>query len=190
MAKGDKQWHVPGECWHSGTPGAIGVQNIAEDIATVLIGTDSAGASDVPDAADEYVVERVIGQWMLHGNQATPANMFLHNRIYPTISDQGAIVLRDLVTPDDAESDFLWHQVSPWASAYDTDSWGNWQVPGAGSPSAIGFMGRFGHIDVRVNRRIKQGFSLIWHTQLKGVVDPLDNEFNLYLWLRMLLREG
>lgn len=163
---------------------------MAEDIATVLISTDSVANLEVPDAADEYVVERVVGQYMLHGNQASPTNYFTHTRIYPTVSDAGAIILRDLVTPDDAESDFLWHQVAGWSSQWDTDTWGNWQNGGDTVPQPSGFMGRMGHVDVRVNRRIKQGFSLIWHTQLKGAADPINGEFNLYLWLRMLLREG
>ncbi len=190
MAKGDRQWHVPAECWHSGPPGGVGILNIGADIATTLISTDSAANLDVPDNADEYVCERVVGQWMLHGNQASPSHAYVHNRIYPTTSDATTIVLRSLETADDAESDFLWHQVNAWTTTYDTDVWGNWQESGAGNPSGIGFMGRFGHVDVRVNRRIRQGFSLIWHSQIQSAVAPLNGEFNLYLWLRMLLREA
>ncbi len=190
MAKGDRQWHVPLECWHNGPPGALAIQNVGVDIATTLIGTDTAGNLDVPDAADEYVVERVIGQWHLHGNQGTPVNYYVHNRIYPTVSDTSTIILRDLASADDAESDFLWHQVTGWSTTFDTDTWGNWQEPASGVVQPVGFMGRMGHVDVRVNRRISQGFSLIWHTQLQGGVAPIDDEFNLYLWLRMLLREA
>ncbi len=190
MAKGDRQWHVPADCWDNGPPGGIHIPNVADDLATVLISTDSAANLDVPDAADEYIVERVIGQWHLHGNQATPASFYIHSRIYPTISDATTVILRDLSTPDDAESDFLWHQVDAWHQSFDTDIFGNWGQPATAAPESVGFMGRKGHIDVRVNRRIKQGFALVWHTQLVGAVAPLDNEFNLHLWCRMLLREG
>ncbi len=192
MAKGDRQWHVPANTWHSGPPGGLSTNlNVGVDIAATLISTDSAANLDVPDSADEYVVERVIGQWMLHGDQASPAPYFVHNRIYPTVSDATTIILRDLTSPDDAESDFLYHSVHPWSSTYDGDIWGNWQQGQQPSPPALpGFMGRHGHVDVRVNRRIRQGFSLIWHTQLKGGVDPVNDEFILYLWLRMLLREA
>ncbi len=190
MAKGDHQWHVPAGTWESGSPGGLGVGNIGTDIVQTLISTDSAVNLDVPDAATEYVVERVVGQWMIHGNQATPGHFFVHQRVYPTVSDTDTVVVRDLTSPDDAESDFLWHAVSGWSTQFDTDTWGTWENGGDTSPVNVGFMGRMGHIDIRVNRRIKQGFSLIWHTQFAGAVEPLDGEFNLYLWLRMLLREG
>ncbi len=190
MSKGDRQWHVPADCWLPSIPGGLANGNIGVDIAVTLISTDSAVNLDVPDSASEYVVERVIGQWYLHGNQASPGNYWVHNRIYPTVSDADSIVIRDLTSADDAESDFLWHQISGWSAAFDTDIAGNWQNGGDTHFKNADFMGRMGHIDVRVNRKIKQGFSLIWHTQLKGAADPLDGEFNLHLWLRMLLREA
>ncbi len=191
MAKGDRQWHVPLECWDNGAPGGIHILNIGNDIATTLISTDSADVGlDVPDNADEYIVERVIGQWNLHGNEASPQSYYVHNRVYPTVSDQSTIILRDLTSPDDAESDFLWHQVSGWDPNFDTDPFGDWTTGLQASPAPTPFMGRHGHVDIRVNRRIKQGFSLIWHTQLSGPANAVDNEFNLHLWLRMLLREA
>lgn len=195
MAKSaTRQWHVPALCWHVGSPGASGgIANVGNDIFTPLVQSeDRAGAtlSTVPDAADEWVVERVIGQYHFYGTQPAAMNAYFHSRIYPTLSDETSVALRDLTTQDDAESDFLWHQIDPWSAVYDGDDWGNWQAASSGNPTGERFMGRFGHVDVRVNRRIRQGESLIWHTQIKGPIVPGDDEFWLRLWVRMLVRTG
>lgn len=190
MAKGDRQWHVPQDCWHSGPPGSLGHLNVGRDIFIPLVVGNTTTVGATPDAADEWVVERVIGQFLIRGDEDPVANRYLHHRIYPTAADDLTVTLRDLTKIEEAESDFLWHQVDPWASAFDGDTWGNWQLAGNGSPQINAYMGRFGHFDVRVNRRIRQGFALIWHTQLVGSIDPADNEFGIHMWCRVLLREG
>lgn len=189
MARGDRQWHVPSNCWKATGPGGAGTpSNVGFDIFTVLVGTDVGGtASVVPGAADEYVCERIIGQYMLVSSQLTPEDFFVHHRVYPTISDAASVALRDLTSDDDAESDFLWHSIEAWRASYNNDSFGNWGPEPADDRY---FMGRSGHIDIRVNRRIRQGEALVWHTQLVGAAAPMDDSFFLKLWLRMLVKEG
>ena len=158
---------------------------------TPLIQGDTTGVSEtVPDAADEWVCERIIGQYLITGNTEPATNAFLHHRVYPGMSDTTSVALRDLTTADDAESDFLWHQVDPWASVNDALVWGTWGSTTNGYPDQRQFMGRMGHVDIRVNRRIRQGEALVWHTQIASAVAPGDSEFQLFLWLRMLVRTG
>lgn len=189
MAKGDRQWHVSDVMWHNGPPSGLHQANVGADLFFVIVQGDVGGvASTVPDASDEWVVERVVGQYAFTGAEVAPANYFMHHRIYPTISDATSVALRDLSSADEAESDFMWHQVDPWSTVYDGDTWGNWQQQSSGNPTGDRFMGRYGHVDVRVSRRIRQGEALIWHTQFVAAAPPQDNAFNGMFWLRALLR--
>lgn len=191
LAKGDRQWHVADQMWHNGPPGGLHVLNTDVDLFIVLCQGDVGGvASTVPDASDEWVVERIVGQYHFTATQPVPQTYFMHHRVYPTISDATSVALRDLSTADEAESDFCWHQVDPWPTQFEGDVWGDWQGE-TGYPVGNGeFMGRSGHVDIKVSRRIRQGEALIWHTQFVGAVAPADNEFNGIFWLRALLRQG
>lgn len=181
-------WHVPFNAWHQGAMflGA-GVQNIGRDCIVPLISTNPTGNSPVPDDVSNYVVKRIVGQWMLQGAQAVAENHVIHNRIYPVTSDNVSISLRTLDDDDDAESDFLWHQVSPWPQEYSGDLWGSWQAGSPTLPHGPFSEGRHGNVDVKVNRKIRDGQDLIWHTQISGVNPPVNDEFDLFLWLRCLL---
>ncbi len=189
MARNSKMfWHVPSACWYNSSPVALGgIANVGADIVTTLVNTES-GEGDVP-VNDNFVIERIVGQYMLTGDEVVPTNHFLHSRVYVSDSDSTAIALRSLNTADDAETSFLWHQVDPWHSSWNGDAIGAWQSDGvAGSPFATPWKGRLGHVDIKVGRRIEAGSSLIWHTQIQA--SPGANDvFYLKLWLRMLCRE-
>ncbi len=188
MASRNMFWHVPNACWHPGQiAGGTGNQNNARDIVVPLISTNPATNLAVPEDASDFVVKRIVGQYLIQGSQAVAENYIIHNRVYPTLSDAGSIGLRNLDTSDDAESDFLWHLVQPWQTAYDGDLWGNWQEP-SGSGAITPFRnGRLGDVDITVSRRIADGQDLIWHTQFTGGNAPADFEFDLYMWIRMLM---
>jgi hypothetical protein len=137
---------------------------------------------------DNFVVERIIGQYMMSGDESVAASHFVHHRVYVADADSTGISLRNLAVGDDAETSFLWHRVEPWAIEYNGDLWGNWEKGGAATPPATAWQGRHGNVDIRVGRRISGGSDLIWHTQL--VPAPAANlTMYLKLWLRMLVRE-
>ncbi len=184
-------WHVPKFTWHKGSPAAgSGVNNVGRDIAVSLVSTNPATQNAVPDDAGDWVVKRIIGQYLISMTQALAENYLLHSRIYPVTADDATVALRDLDDDDDAESDFLWHKVEPWALAYNGDLWGNWQLGGNQLPASPFTGGRLGHIDVNVNRKITSGNDLIWHSYFAGGNAPVDDEADLFLWLRMLLVEA
>ncbi len=183
-------WHVPNNGWHSSNPNPqLGVGNTNDDIVVPLIDSEIIPVTATPEH-DQWVVERIVGQWLLTSQEDAPVqHHYVHSRIYPVSADSVSVAIRSLQLAEEAESDFLWHHVSPWPTTFDTDTWGNWQTSGAGNPSGETYMGRFGHFDVRVGRRIEQGTALIWHTQMVPA-PTADNDFFLKLWLRLLVREG
>ena len=187
MAKSKLFWHVPSACWYSGNPLALGgIANVGGDIVTSLINTEG-GLSDVP-VADNFVIERIIGQYMLTGTESVGTRHFAHHRVYVVDSDETGIAIRDIAAADDAETSFLWHQVDYWSQNYDADFAGGWQQGVSTDPIPPTWKGRQGHVDIKVGRRVEQGQSLIWHTQL--VFAPAaNNTMYMKLWLRMLCRE-
>ncbi len=190
MSKGKFYWHVPEWGGDDPTPSATaGVPNVDNDIVVELVNTDFAAPGD--PRQDNFVVERVIGQYMLRADaSASSVNRFVHNRVYVADGDQNAVSLRDLFSQDDADSSFLWHQVIPWEGGNNNEPWGSWVNGVAGAPQVPFESGRLGNIDIRVGRRIEEGQSLIWHTQLfNGAILP-SNDFFLHLWCRVLMREG
>ncbi len=189
MAKSKLFWHVPGpSCWFTGPPVALGGNsNVLGDIVVTLISAEG-GEGNRPEL-DNFVVERIVGQYQMTGDETAAANRYMHHRVYVADADAAAIALRNLVQADDAETSFLWHQVDPWNSAQDATLFGSWNDSGAGArPTSTQWMGRFGNVDIKVGRKISGGRDLIWHTQLVNA-PAANNTVYLKLWLRMLVRE-
>ncbi len=153
----------------------------------MLIDTETAQSAH-PEI-DGFVCERIVGQMQTVVDQAIPRDHFLHHRVYVAPTNSAATALRSLNSADEAESSFLWHQVEPCSAALNGFVYGTWSGETSSRPGGRQFMGRFGHIDIRVGRRLEGGEALIWHTQ---IVNPpaADNTFGLKLWLRLLVREA
>lgn len=184
MARGQLFWHVP--FWFSGTPSvATGDGNIAENIALELVNTETTAAL----GQDNFVVERIIGQYLLTNADTTPSDTFVHHRVYVTMGNTSSFFLRDLSTADDADSSFLWHKVElfPAVAGGATAIAGNWRDSTASNVHRPD-EGRNGTFDIRVNRRIREGESLLWHTQLEPT--PTDGDFRMKMWVRCLLKEA
>lgn len=194
-------WHVPGTatspnyCWDNWSqlaPGGGGTGNVLADIVAPLVQTNEGAIVSEMPSRDEFVVERIVGQYMIQAVNITVNRMMMH-RIYPVTADANAVAIRDLFGQDDAESDFLWNRVEPAPSLLDGDVWGNWQnETAAAGPQMPQNYNALGHIDVRVGRRLREGEALIWHTQLStvGGGDPADDTYFLRLNLRILVRNG
>ncbi len=183
-------WHVPEWCANDSLPtAASGVPNVGNDIVIELVNTDFAAPGD--PRQDNFVVERVVGQWMLRADASAPGtDRFMHHRVYVADGDQNAVSLRDLFTQDDADSSFLWHHVFPWEGGHNNEPWGTWTNGTVSAPQVPFGESRLGTFDIRVGRRIEEGQSLIWHTQLFGGVALESNDWFLHLWCRVLMREG
>lgn len=184
-------WHSGTLIWHQLGPSAsVGNPNVGGDIIVTLVNTESVGAAGDTPVLDQFVVERIVGQYHVTSNESVGVDRYAHHRVYVADTDEMSVALRDLTTADDAETSFLWHQVDPHPKELMGDVWGAWQHPVSGvRPAATPWMGRHGHVDIKVGRRIDQGTSLIWHTQLEAA-PAADNEHFLKLWLRMLVREA
>ncbi len=188
----DLFWHVPR--WQaSGPEVTLGVQNVADNIVVELLETETASQNIEPD---NYWVERIVGQQLLTvfrgPNGETPPDVFRHTRVYVAAADLGGVDLRDLRSPDDADTSWLMHKVSLIDSVNQLDEpLGTWddfygQVPQKYS-GAISVPGGF---DIRVGRKVTEGMSLVWHDQLVSdgtVID--DSTFALKMWCRVLLRK-
>lgn len=192
MAKGRFYWFCP--AWDPQdvqgglTPGA---GNVGNDSIVNLINTDFADPGD--PRQDNFVVERIIGQYKLNAvSGAEAGDRVVHSRVYVADSDMDSIAIRDLYTADDADSSFLWHKVDAFDSSWIGTAWGNWQNGSATQPAPAFQNGRLGSFDIKVGRRVEEGQSLVWHTQWKnstgGALD--DDEFFVMLWVRLLMREG
>lgn len=183
-----RTWHVSDDMWYQLIPGFAGNPNVGYDIVCPLVSSDlelGAGNSAYPEA-ESFVVERVIGQYLVVSNTETPVNAFLHHRIYPVEQEFNTFALRGLEFPESAETDFLWHRVEKWWSNQVNNVFGSWE-PVTG---AVPFQeNRLGHFDVKVNRRLRQGECLIFHTQVVGgIAPPTDNTYFLQMWARALVR--
>ncbi len=185
-------WHVAEGGWASGAPDNAGILNVGRDIVLVLVDSEEATGEEprVPEQ-DDFVCERIIGQWKLLGNEAPAANYFIHERVYVVDSEPGALALRDLANRREADTSFLYHQVTPWSILYDGDSWGNWNSAGvtANVPAQYRPGGPFMR-DIRVGRKILEGHALIYHLQIEGVGIPVDGNFSAQFWMRTLLRKA
>jgi len=192
LAKKSKYfWHVPLGCWSNQYPNAIigaGAGNSGEDIIQFLVDTETV-QSDRPDI-DRFVVERIVGQYQVIGAETEAAPYMVHHRVYVADADSSSIALRNLGTADEAETSFLWHQVETWNVHWNNGVFGNWAGGNTLTPTTRQFMGRMGHVDIRVGRAIEGGQILCWHTQFRGAVAPEDDEFDICFWLRILVRHG
>lgn len=184
-------WHVPPDTWFGTGPVALGPDlNTGPDIVVTLIDTETVQSAR-PDI-DNFIVERIVGQYVVSKNEMTPTNHYAHSRVYVGPTNATSIALRDLASADEAESSFLWHQVDPLPAALDGEVYGTWTDSSSTvtlQPGATPFMGRFGHVDIRVGRRLEGGEALIWHTQIANP-PAADDTIALKLWLRLLVREG
>ncbi len=191
MASRKMFWHVPQACWHAGiVQGGTGNTNNGRDIIVGLVATSPATNLSVPDNVDDFVVKRIVGQYLIQGDEDVANDYVVHHRVYPTTSDATSVAVRDLDSADEAESDFLWHMIEPWSNVQDGRLWGNWNGGGVVKPEVPFRNGRLGDVDITVNRRIGDGQDLIWHTFFAGVALPDDNAFDLFLWIRILLQEA
>ncbi len=184
-------WHVP--AWYENHQSRVivdGFGNTNFDIVAELINTDFQEPGD--PRQDNFVVERVIGQYLLAaGTSAEGGDRIIHHRVYVAEGDQDAVNLRDLYTQDDADTSFLWHKVDAYSTNQIDTAWGTWANGDANSPAPAFMDGRLGSFDIKVGRRVEEGTSLIWHTQLKHEGANLtDNTWVLSLWCRVLMREG
>jgi len=186
-------WHVVPDGWSSGAPIQAGILNTGKDIILILIDSEEPLADEpvVPEN-DSFVVERIIGQWQMRfDTPAVATNYFVHERVYVTDATAGSVAVRDLALYNEADTSFLYHQVTPLSASYINDTWGNWDA--AGNVTDLPAQYRLGgpyFRDIKVGRRIQEGEALIYHWQLQGTVVPGDGEFSVKCWIRSLLRQG
>lgn len=185
-------WYCPEWGGNAVDPNPLsGVMNVGSNIVIELVNTDFAAPGD--PRQDNFVVERIVGQYLLTAiATAEGGDRFVHHRVYQADGDQTSVALRELNTQDDADTSFLWHKVDGWSQSRNGVAWGGWAHPGGLNEAQVPFEhGRSGHFDIKVGRRIEEGQSLLWHTQLDAAATPPnDNEFGLFLWVRLLMREG
>ncbi len=185
-------WHVPPGAWATLDPTVNGVDSVAGDVVILLVDAESGVASAHPEI-DNFVVERIVGQYMIkmHAVTPPPVGMGIAHRVYVTDADTTSVAFRNLNTADDAETSFLWHQVDAMAEDLNNDPFGSWQRPSSGARPRLTptpTMGRYGHIDIRVGRRLEGGEALVWHSQ--SIPAQIDDSWSIKLWLRFLVREG
>ena len=181
-------WHVPPGGWYEGSPViAAGVGNFGNDIVVPLVDAETAAISSKPEI-DNFIVERVIGQYMISTNESIGTQRFMHHRVYVADADLATIALRVLDTASEAETSFLWHKVEYASELLAAAPGGTWQNNGP-VDSEQGAVDRRGSFDIRVGRRVEQGTALLWHTQLEPAPVADDLVF-LKLWVRLLVREG
>ncbi len=182
MAKGNLFWHVP-EWFGGGPASSLGVDNVDQDIFVQLVDTEDVAAL----GQDNFIVERIIGQYLIVSDAVAPADRFLHHRIYVTMADLTTVNLRTLNTADDADTSFMYHKVELFTVQMAGTPRGTWSSDTAGF-SARESNARLGMFDIRVGRRVREGESLIWHTMI--VPTPTSDEWHLQMWVRVLLKEA
>lgn len=181
-------WHVP--FWFQGGFGtATGVGNVGQHMVVELVETESASATIAPD---NYWVERVVGQYMVT-SLANPLlfNPLLHHRMYVTEADSTSTNLRDLASQDDADTSFMMHKVEAFDAAWSGGQFGNWNASNYSKDTYTMPISRSGGFDVKVGRKVSEGESLIWHTQIEGNPSgpPNNDQFFLKMWTRVLLKQ-
>ncbi len=184
MAKGNLFWHVPE--WFGGTPGFLGVDNVGSDIIVELVNTEDVASL----AQDNFIVERVVGQYLVTSSEVSPPDRFLHSRVYVTMGDVGSLFTRDLTTADDADTSFMFTKVEPFPAAIANENWGTWTGDSRSVVrNAGGVNDRLGFFDIRVGRRVDEGTSLIWHSEFTGAT-PGSGQLHMQMWVRVLLKEA
>ncbi len=182
-------WHVPVWADVSSPTQGNGVSNVGDDIFVELLNSDFAPPAD--PRQDNFVVERIIGQYMLvSSGTAESGSRIVHHRIYVVDGDQNTHQFRDIFSQDDADSSFLWHLVEGVSASSVGGVFGSWRKEGANEPQKPFERGRLGSFDVRVGRRVDEGQSLIWHTQLDNQGELVNGTWDLIMWVRVLMREA
>jgi len=182
-------WHVPPGGWGAISPATPGVSSIGGDVVIVLVDGESGPISAHPEI-DNFVVERIVGQYMImmHALSPPPLGAGVHSRVYVADADVGSVGVRDLESADDAETSFLWHQVDAVDGDANNEPFGNWATLARPATDGVGFMGRHGHLDIRVGRRVEGGQALLWHSQFNPTA--VDTAYSVKLWVRLLVREA
>lgn len=185
-------WHVASGGWASGDPTTAGILNVGRDIVLVLVDSEEpTGEEPVVPEQDDFVVERIIGQWKLTGAQPAGTNLYVHERVYVVDSEPGSLALRDIANRREADTSFLYHQVTAWDAGWNADVWGNWASSGLVT-DRVGTYRNGGPYfrDIRVGRKVLEGHALVYHLQLEGVAIPTDGNFSAQFWMRTLLRKA
>lgn len=181
MARGNVFWHVP-EWFGGGPSSSLGISNISSDIIVELVNTENVATL----GQDNFIVERVIGQYKVVSNDATPLERYLHHRVYVTMGDATTVNLRALNTADDADTSFMYHKVEHFSISMHNDVRGTWRETSGDTGAAA--EARRGMFDIRVGRRVNEGESLIWHTEVSPLAS--DDEIHMQMWVRVLLKEA
>ncbi len=193
MARSKYHWYAP--VWTDAGPHnpSTGTNNVGNEIVINLLNTDWNPPGD--PVADNFVVERVVGQYLLHASMgASDVSRMVHHRVYVAPTDENTVSLREISTLDDADTSFLWHQVDGWGSGWADKTWGSWRQGVTGDPQtlATAWKGRQGHFDIGVGRFVGEGTSLLWHTELQSSVfgQLTDDTWALMMWCRVLMKEA
>ncbi len=192
MAKKRFFWHVPPSAWANIDPTVNGVASVGGNVVMLLVDAESGVTSAHPEI-DNFVVERIVGQYMfkMHAITPPPQGAGVVSRVYVADADQAAVTIRDLNTADDAETSFLWNQVDALDPELNNEVFGSWTFLSTALQPQVRptpTMGRYGHVDIRVGRRLEGGDALLWHSQFLPAA--LDGSYSVKLWLRLLVREG
>lgn len=195
MASSPMFWHVP--AWYSGSPSSIaGHPNVGRDIVIELLETETAGDSIAPDS---YWVERIVGQYQVTGFKAVGSinDAYLHHRVYKCMSGDNYLFLRDLATEDDADTSWMMHKVEIFDDSLQGSNVGSWSGPGGANANGLVHqtltppISRAGGFDIKVGRKVNEGESLVWQTQIQDITGgaPADDTYFLKMWVRVLLRK-
>lgn len=188
----DLFWHVP--VWFEGkTPAnAVGsVQSVGANLFVELLETDTASSNLAPD---NYWVERIVGQVLFQRNTAESdsGNWYLQHRVYVTPASNTGIVLRDLSLADDADTSWMFNKTELMLEGVGGTTQGDWSPTVSNpSPTFNAAMSRNGGIDIRVGRKVSEGESLIWHSQIIAEVSGnlVNSQLVMKAWIRVLLRQ-
>lgn len=183
MAKGNLFWHVPS--WFEGGPdaGEGDASNVGADLAVALVDEHDI----VHLGQDNFVCERLIGQYQYTSEEVVPLDHYIHSRVYVCQADSTTLALRNLNRQDDADSSFLWHNVELFSTSMAGNTGGDW-LSSAFSQLNQPATSRNGSFDIRVNRRINEGTALVFQGTIIPI--PVNLTFHLKLWVRLLLREA
>lgn len=219
MARSRYHWYTP--YWGLAATWAVDNADSATWGQSVeLINPDTNITDDLLQSSVR--VTRIVGQyaWSFEGVESVDSGLngrqWLHHRVYPVSGDGVNYFTRFLFEEQDADSDFMWHHIespmtrigtmplveqqrfnsmAPTQEVMVNSSARDLLVP----PVSDLFMGRRGHVDIKVDRTIDEGQGLLWRTEwgdgnqgsrslpwINSTVGTWD--MNLYLWLRMLIK--
>lgn len=187
-------WHVTSAGWFQFGPAGVGIGNVGNDIVLVLVDTEeNLGNEPLVPEYDEFVVERVIGQWHLTGTEAVGADRYVFERVYVVEATAATVATRNLTDWLEADTSFMYTNVTQWTSPMNGKTWGNWaqsRLDLASVSTGVQNTGMHGQMfrDIKVGRALREGEALIYHWQLSGGA-PVDDAFNVKCWFRTLIRE-